>query len=159
MNKRTKKGFTLVELVIVIAVIAILSAILIPTFGSIISDANETKAKADLKAAITSWLAAKANDETVDIDQVNTAVFAEKATITAGDEVYVYLNGEVVKAKFKSGASDTYDIVILNKDGDEEASNANNQTGVTVTLTSTQQLETTGWYMFPYTTGAQEAGE
>ena len=42
MKKNTKKGFTLVVLVIVIAVIAILSAILIPTFGDIISNANET---------------------------------------------------------------------------------------------------------------------
>lgn len=35
-NKITRKGFTIVELVIVIAVIAILAAVLIPTFSSII---------------------------------------------------------------------------------------------------------------------------
>ncbi|MDD2259042.1 MAG: prepilin-type N-terminal cleavage/methylation domain-containing protein, partial [Bacilli bacterium] len=35
-----KKGFTIVELVIVIAVIAILAAILIPTFSGIIKKAN-----------------------------------------------------------------------------------------------------------------------
>ena len=42
MIKRYKeiKGFTLVELVIVIAVIAILAAVLIPTFSNIIEKAN-----------------------------------------------------------------------------------------------------------------------
>ncbi len=40
MNKKTKKGFTIVELVIVIAVIAILAAVLIPTFASVIKKAN-----------------------------------------------------------------------------------------------------------------------
>lgn len=39
-TKRTKKGFTIVELVIVIAVIAILAAVLIPTFASLIKKAN-----------------------------------------------------------------------------------------------------------------------
>jgi len=40
--KRTKKGFTIVELVIVIAVVAILAAVLIPTFASLIEKANES---------------------------------------------------------------------------------------------------------------------
>jgi prepilin-type N-terminal cleavage/methylation domain-containing protein len=40
MNKKTKRGFTIVELVIVIAVIAILAAVLIPTFASVIEKAN-----------------------------------------------------------------------------------------------------------------------
>jgi len=38
-----KKGFTIVELVIVIAVIAILAAVLIPTFTSVINKANKSK--------------------------------------------------------------------------------------------------------------------
>ena len=40
MKKMNKKGFTIVELVIVIAVIAILAAVMIPTFGGIIKKAN-----------------------------------------------------------------------------------------------------------------------
>ena len=40
MKNLKKKGFTIVELVIVIAVIAILSAVLIPTFSSLIRKAN-----------------------------------------------------------------------------------------------------------------------
>ena len=44
MNLRKKKGFTIVELVIVIAVIAVLSAVLIPTFAGLI---NRSKVAAD----------------------------------------------------------------------------------------------------------------
>ena len=40
MKKTKKKGFTVVELVIVIAVIAILAAILIPTFVSLVRKAD-----------------------------------------------------------------------------------------------------------------------
>ena len=40
MKNLKRKGFTIVELVIVIAVIAILSAVLIPTFGSLVKKAN-----------------------------------------------------------------------------------------------------------------------
>ena len=40
MKKINRKGFTIVELVIVIAVIAILSAVLIPTFSNLIRKAN-----------------------------------------------------------------------------------------------------------------------
>ena len=42
MRKSNKKGFTIVELVIVIAVIAILSAVLIPTFGGITEKAKNS---------------------------------------------------------------------------------------------------------------------
>jgi len=40
MNKNNKRGFTIVELVIVIAIIAILAAVLIPTFANVIKRAN-----------------------------------------------------------------------------------------------------------------------
>ena len=44
--KNSKKGFTLVELIIVVAVIALLAAVLIPTFSSLISKANQAKDEA-----------------------------------------------------------------------------------------------------------------
>lgn len=52
MNKKTKKGFTITELVIVIAVIAILAAVLIPTFSNVIKNANESVA---LQEARSEW--------------------------------------------------------------------------------------------------------
>lgn len=44
MNRKNnkRKGFTIVELVIVIAVIGILAGVMIPTFGGIIEKANES---------------------------------------------------------------------------------------------------------------------
>ena len=41
MKINSKRGFTIVELIIVIAVIAILAAVLIPTFSNLINQANE----------------------------------------------------------------------------------------------------------------------
>ena len=41
-SHRRKRGFTITELVIVIAVIAILAAVLIPTFANLINKANES---------------------------------------------------------------------------------------------------------------------
>ena len=44
-----KKGFTLVELVVVVAVIAVLSAILIPTIGCFVEQAKETNDMATVR--------------------------------------------------------------------------------------------------------------
>lgn len=58
-KSNNKKGFTLVELVIVVAVIAILSAILIPTIGSVIKDAKDAAVKSDLRTVITNEMVEK----------------------------------------------------------------------------------------------------
>lgn len=55
--KNNKKGFTIVELVIVIAVIAILAAVLIPTFSSITQSAKESAAMQQAKSGLNGVLA------------------------------------------------------------------------------------------------------
>ena len=50
MKRNNKKGFTIVELVIVIAVIAILAGVLIPTFAGIVDKANKSAAQQEAAA-------------------------------------------------------------------------------------------------------------
>ena len=65
MKRSNRKGFTIVELVIVIAVVAILTAVLIPTFGGIIEKAN---ASADEQTVyqMTTALEIEGNPENLD---------------------------------------------------------------------------------------------
>ncbi len=63
-----QKGFTTVELVIVIAVIAILATVLIPTFSNLIDKANKSATLSDANALYKGWLienAASLNSSTV----------------------------------------------------------------------------------------------
>lgn len=103
MKKNNKKGFTLVELVIVIAVIAILSAVLIPTFGNVIQRANETQRQQDAMTAYQSFL----------VDHAEDPVIGNKAYILfnvelSGNELntfkyaYVCENGELKDAGITS---------------------------------------------------------
>ena len=56
MNKKNnRKGFTTVELVIVIAVIAILATVLIPTFSNLIGKANESAALQEASSIFKSY--------------------------------------------------------------------------------------------------------
>ena len=65
MKRSTKKGFTIVELVIVIAVIAILAAVLIPTFSSLIKKANISSDTQLCKNMNTALSMAKAEGKSV----------------------------------------------------------------------------------------------
>ena len=64
MKKINRKGFTIVELVIVIAVIAILAAVLIPTFTNVGNKAKESAAMQACKNEFTEYLADKAENLT-----------------------------------------------------------------------------------------------
>lgn len=68
MKKMNKKGFTIVELVIVIAVIAILAAILIPTFANVVDKANVAKVQAELKNAKTQYIMEASDDKNYNPD-------------------------------------------------------------------------------------------
>ena len=56
-NKKNRKGFTIVELVIVIAVIGILATVLVPTFSGVITDAKKSAAVQEAKNDYTNYMA------------------------------------------------------------------------------------------------------
>ena len=74
MKKMNKKGFTIVELVIVIAVIAILAAVLIPTFSGIIEKANKSAALQEARNAYTELYADDIQDGVIDGKINGTAI-------------------------------------------------------------------------------------
>ncbi|MBR3840971.1 MAG: prepilin-type N-terminal cleavage/methylation domain-containing protein [Erysipelotrichales bacterium] len=57
MKKLNKKGFTLMELIIVIAIIAVLMLILVPTMGGFVGQAKEEANTANAKAVYTAIVA------------------------------------------------------------------------------------------------------
>ena len=91
-NRKAKKGFTIIELVIVIAVIGILAAVLIPTFSGVIEKANLTKDMEEAKNAYTNFLVSQENIVVVG-GQFDSKAYdhASLPTLT-GDAAYTHMN-------------------------------------------------------------------
>lgn len=64
MKKTNKKGFTLAELLVVVAIIAVLVAIAIPIFSSQLEKAREATDAANIRAAYAEVVANKVSGET-----------------------------------------------------------------------------------------------
>ena len=103
MKKTNKKGFTIVELVIVIAVIAILAAVLIPTFSNVIEKANKSAAlqvaENGLKAAYADDIADGTLDGRIGDAEMEVTGYAVSAGVasytvtTNGYTITVYSDG------------------------------------------------------------------
>ena len=115
MKKTNKKGFTIVELVIVIAVIAILAAVLIPTFAGVVEKANISAALQGGRNAYTAIMA-----ETNATWASVTAVDGASHVVTASS---VDLDDYITN--ISSATYDTGKITVTTS------------TGVTVTITAT----------------------
>ena len=91
MKKLNKKGFTIVELVIVIAVIAILAGVMIPTFSGIVKKANESAALQEAEATFKADLVLVNAQPTADNQYkktTDTTPADDKTYYTYADSVY-----------------------------------------------------------------------
>ena len=109
MNRSSKKGFTIVELIIVIAVIAVLAAVLIPTFSNLIQKANEAKDTALVSNLNKAVAMDTSKNETVydvlttvrenagyDVGKINAAATNNEILWDSANNCFVYsVNGEI----------------------------------------------------------------
>ena len=88
---KNKKGFTLVELVIVIAVIAILAGVMIGTFASVVKKANESRKAQEMAAAKTEQTA---NDVIEKLSNSNWLGWEDFETNLVAKMTEVYKNAQ-----------------------------------------------------------------
>lgn len=94
MNKKNnRKGFTIVELVIVIAVIAILAVVLVPTFGNVIAKAKNASLISEIKNEHTNYVTKYA-----DQDEYSDTIY-----INIEGKYYLIDNGELVMETNEDG--------------------------------------------------------
>ena len=109
MNKKNnRKGFTTVELVIVIAVIAILASVLIPTFANLIDKANKSAALQEAKNIYNNYM----------IDQAENAEsngIVIKVTKPDGDYYFKVQNGALVKEPIDAANVPDNATIIISK--------------------------------------------
>lgn len=97
MKNTKKRGFTIVELVIVIAVIAILASVLIPTFSGVVTKAKKNAALADARNAWTAYL----------VDHYD-AIPTGTICIKSGDSYYEVVDGQFTGEECSNTTEHTY---------------------------------------------------
>ena len=112
MKNTKKRGFTIVELVIVIAVIAILASVLVPTFANVVTKAKKSAAMQNARSAWTAYLVdlADGGNALPDKDvngciesgdyhfEIKAGTFTGKecSNTTANHNIYTIANGKIV---------------------------------------------------------------
>lgn len=93
MKRLGKKGFTLVELMVVIVIIGILVAIIVPSVTSAVNSAKKQSALADAKSQLTTWSieVATAGSTTAQyvVGGVVTTLTEAEALRIAGEKVFM----------------------------------------------------------------------
>jgi len=104
MRLRNKKGFTLIEVVVILAVIGILAAVLTPMLISYIDDARQTRAESDVKAIGTAICAFNKDLRKWPIWSSGTATYdvlysddGDHATVASGKTFNTSTNGDTLE--------------------------------------------------------------
>ena len=96
MKKRNQKGFTIMEMLIVVAIIAILVAIAIPTFNSALTKSKEAADVANIRAAYAEMMM----DYMMDGKQLTTKEIEKKiGTLNFSGTTHLTVNATTITYK------------------------------------------------------------
>lgn len=107
-RKSGKKGFTLMEMLIVVAIIGILIAIAIPTFNNALTKARISADEANLRSYYAEVVTKHMLDDgngTATLDAAVTAADAKKSTVKIDGQDYTLQAGTYTVAKTEDGES------------------------------------------------------
>jgi len=117
---KNKKGFTLVELIIVIVIIAILVAIAIPAVARFVDNANRARSVANARTLYMAASVHAADLASRNAIPASTTITVDNSTLPAPTDPPVALTGDVGSivsyAGFRPSAATVFSIII-NDDG------------------------------------------
>ena len=120
MKKMNKKGFTLIEMLVVIAIIAVLVSIVIPVVGNSTEKAAQAKDAANIRSACAELSIALLADEVSagsDVTDNTNGTYSYEVETTCKNAKFDLLDdmsdiGGIAKDKFAAGDAATYIITI-----------------------------------------------
>lgn len=109
MKKNNKKGFTLAELLIVIAIIAVLVAIAIPVFNTALTKAEHTANVANVRAAYSEAMVEAMTDGAYTAGSVNIKKSDITGAVESGTEV-TFTDGKSIVVSDGSNYQTTIEV-------------------------------------------------
>lgn len=148
--KKKKKGFTLIELIIVIAIIGILAVIAVPKFGSVQKDA---KIKADIATAkqISNVTQLLLTQEKITLPATTAKVDVKHIKVGAGDgegELIIENLQSTPKPEFNT-SSNTAFYVCIDEDGGVTVSVGDGAKSATIAFDDVDDIAVTGTRVYP----------
>lgn len=138
-----QKGFTIVELLVVVVVIAILASVTIVAYNGVVARANDTAVKSDLRTL----------HEQVEIFHINKGTYPSLAQFTSNDPAVMQVR--VAKGSYAAGDSFMY---CVSGDNNAFALIARSKSGILFYSSSNQSTVTEASFTFSDYTDCASAG-
>lgn len=118
-QNKSKKGFTLAELVIVVAIIAILTGLAVMVFGNITDTANQATFESNHRAIVSAIVIAVAEKDgivsEVTLDEINKHIVSKNGE-TGVAKLNGYPKGAIYKLEVTGEKQDTFLVTSVFKD-------------------------------------------